>query len=203
MRTFTRIVILFYVMILSVLCGIALLFVTHIVTLAEIIKFIELAYDDMDVRTIVGVVNAALIVLSFLFARIIYGSSEKERTIAFDNPSGRVTVSLAAMEDMVRRVILRIPDIKEVKTGIIATKKSLEVEIRLILRSDINIPEMTAQLQEMVKNKIQDSIGIEEAVVVRIHVIKITTDDAKAKKTGKGEAEERSAPTIPFQGYRA
>ena len=204
MRLFTRIAVLFYMVILSVLSTLALLFVAHVMSLPELFQFIEIAYLDTDIRTITGLTAAGLILLSFIFTRIIYGSYQKERTIAFDNPSGRVSVSLTALEDMVRRVILRSADIKEVRTGIIATKKGLEVDIRLILKSDVNIPEMTAHLQETVKGKIQDAIGIEEAVIVRIHVVKISTDEFKLKKNKGEPPEERPAtPSLPFQGYRA
>ncbi len=201
MRLFTRISVLFYVLVLSVLCGTVGLFVTHIISLNDLYRILEIAYHDTDARTILGLVSAGIILLSFLSARIIYGSYQKERTIAFDNPSGRVTVSLSALEDMVRRVVLRVPDIKEVKSGIIATKKGLEVEIRLILKGDMHIPEMTASLQETVKNKIQDTIGIEESVVVKVHVIKISTEEYKPKKVKGEQPEDRQ--TLPFQGYRA
>ncbi len=203
MRLFTRVAIFFYVLTLSVLCGMMILFVAHAVTLPELNSLIEIAYDDSDIRMVIGIINAALIIVSFMSARIIYGSYAKERTIAFDNPTGRVTISLHAIEDLVRRVMLRMNEIKEVKTNIIATKKGLEVESRLVLKAEVNIPEMTAHLQEMVKTKIQDTIGIEESVVVKIHVIKITAEDLKAKKNKANEDDDRPSPTLPFQGYRA
>ncbi len=202
MRLFTRIALLFYMLMVWLLGATAVLFVTNVLQLSQLYDLLEVMYHDHDYRLVIGLISGILVFLSFLITRLIYGSYHQERTIAFDNPTGRVTVSLSALEDMVRRVILRTPDIKEVRTGILATKKALEVEIRLVLKSDMNIPEMTAQLQEMIKGKIQDSIGIEEDVVVRIHVTKISTDEFKSKKN-QPEPEERPTPTVPFQGYRA
>ena len=67
----------------------------------------------------------------------------------------------------------------------------------------MNIPELTAHLQEMVKNKIQDTIGIDESVTVKIHVIKITTEDVRSKRgKGKDESEDKPIQSLPFQGYR-
>lgn len=202
MRFLTRLAILFYVTVLSITCGIVILFVAHVILLPDLSDLLRRAYDENNLRVIVGLVAAGLVFLSFLFARTIFGYQSKERTIAFDNPSGRVSVSLTALEDMVKRLILRVPEVKEVRSGIIATKKGLEVESRLILKADVNIPEMTAHLQEMIKNKIQDTIGIEEAVVVKIHVIKMVGDDPKFKRQ-KDNSEDKSTPTLPFQGYRA
>ena len=60
---------------------------------------------------------------------------------------------------------------------------------------------MTAQLQDLVKRKILDTIGLEEAVIVRIDVVKIVSDDNKPQR--KIEKKDDFEPTVPFQGYRA
>ena len=201
MSFLTRLAILFYVGVISVVCGVAILFVTRVVLLQDIFDLMGRAYDEDRLRLIVGLVSGGIIFFSFLFARLIFGHHAQERTIAFDNPSGRVSVSLNALEDLVRRIILRVPEIKEVRSGILATKKGLEVQSRIILRTEVNIPELTNHLQEMIKSKIQDTIGIEEKVIVKIHVVKMVTDETKVKRQ-KDEPEERPTPTIPFQGYR-
>ncbi len=204
MRFFTRVAILFYVVTIST-TGFLAIFFAYVVDTPLLIKihyFLDSLKDDMQVRTIIGLVGFILILVSFLFARMIAGFQEKERTIAFDNPSGRVSISLGAIEDMIKRLVLRESEVKEVRPNIIATKKGLETETRLVLKADVNIPEMTARLQELIKGKIQDMIGIEEKVTVKIHVIKIISEEHKSKRE-KDSVRERSEPTIPFQGYRA
>ncbi len=202
MRVFTRTAVLFYMLLVWLVSGLAIAFVAHSITLPQIHEYVGVAYNDNDIRLVIGIISAVMILLSFLATRLIYGNYEQERTIAFDNPAGRVTVSLNALEDMIRRVILSVPDIKEVKSGVLATKKGLEADIRLILRSDMNIPEMTAQLQDLVKSKIQDTIGIDESVIVRIHVIKISTEDIKQKKAKAEMLDAPPAAAVPFKGYR-
>ena len=201
MRFFTGVALLFYVMIISIIGGVTILFVCHVVLLSDVTNYLNVIYSDTHVRTIVGGVGGALIFLSFIFARVISGGRQKERTIAFDNPSGRVSVSLGAVEDLVKRLMYRLPEIKEARLHIIATKKGIDVEARLVLKADVNIPEITSRLQELVRNKIQEILGIEETVVVRIHVIKIVSEENRAKR--KGEAEEKvESTTVPFHGYR-
>ena len=202
MRFFTGVALLFYVMTISFIGGVVILFVTHTILLEDVNSYLSIVYYDMHIRGIAGGVGCALIVLSFIVARIISGGRQKERTIAFDNPSGRVSVSLGAVEDLVKRLMYKLQEIKEVRLHIIATKKGIEVDARLILKSDVNIPDITSRLQELVKTKIQVILGIEEAVIVRIHVIKIVSEENKAKRS-KEEAEERTEPApVPFHGYR-
>ncbi|HOW36002.1 MAG TPA: alkaline shock response membrane anchor protein AmaP [Candidatus Omnitrophota bacterium] len=202
MRFFTGIGLLFYVATITILSTAAILLVTHTFPLEEIDKYLAVAYSDNHIRAIVGGVAAALIFLSFIFARIISGGRQKERTIAFDNPAGRVSVSLGAVEDLVRRVIYKIPEIKEVKSHIIATKKGIEVDIRLILKTDVNIPDMTSKLQDLVRSRIQETLGVEETVIVRIHVAKIVTEDIKSKRSKAESEEKNSDAAVPFHGYR-
>lgn len=202
MKFFTGIGLLFYVATITLVSTAAILLVTHTVPLDEINNYLAVTYADSHIRAIVGGVAAALIFLSFIFARIISGGRQKERTIAFDNPAGRVSVSLGAVEDLVRRLIYKIPEIKEVKSHIIATKKGIEVDIRLILKTDVNIPDMTSKLQDLVRSRIQETLGVEEVVIVRIHVAKIVTDDVKSKRSRVESGEKDSESPVPFHGYR-
>ena len=204
MRFFTRIAILFYMVTVSTLGFLTIILVSLIDApiVQKISYYLEVLASDTQLRIIVGLVGLLFVLSSFVFARIISGARQKERTIAFDNPSGRVSISLIAMEDMIKRLMTREPEVKEGRPNIIATKKGLDIEVRLVLKADVNIPEMTARLQEVIKDKVQEMIGIEETVTVRIHVIKLISEESKQKR-GKGDYPERTETNIPFQGYRA
>ena len=202
MRFLTGVALLFYVMTISVIGGVTILFVTHILLLKEVNDYLTIIYADMHMRGLIAGIGSALIVLSFIFARIISGGRQKERTIAFDNPSGRVIVSLGAIEDLVRRLMYKLSEIKEVKLHIIKTKKGIDVEARLILKAEVSIPDITSRLQDLIKTKIEETLGIDEPVMVRIHVVKIVGDENKAKRS-KTESEEKLEQTaVPFHGYR-
>ncbi len=203
MRFLTHIAILFYVLVISILGGLTIFFALKIISLQEVTYYLQLAYNDEKLSQIVLGVGIALIILSFLFAKLIDGSRQKEKTIAFDNPSGRVSVSLSAVEDLVKRLLQKFAEIKEVKPVIVATKRGLEIDVRLVLKADVNIPEMTSQIQENIKQKVQDIIGLEDNVTVRIHISKITAEEGKSKGKKKGEETTTSDISVPFQGYRS
>ena len=76
-------------------------------------------------------------------------------------------------------------------------KKGFTVNLRLDLRSETSIPDLTERLQELVKNKIREILrGIDEPIVVKIHVAKIVSAEEK-KKSDSAPKE----PAIPFYGY--
>ena len=81
-----------------------------------------------------------------------------ERTIAFENPAGGVTVSLTALEDLIKRLIGQVPEVKEIRPYMIATRKGLEVDVKMVLRHEVNIPELTARFQDLVRRKIEECV---------------------------------------------
>jgi len=204
MKFLTRLAVLFYVTTILFIGVFLLLFVMNQVSFRYVVTFLYVIYSDPQIRWIFGVIAVVILLKNFMFARVISEQQQREKTIAFDNPSGRVSVSLLAMSDLVRRVISKVPEVKEVKSSIAASKKGLEISVRLVLRADVNIPEMTSELQEMVKKKIQSTIGLDEAIVVKVHVSKIIPENGKNKqeKTKDTIDTDESQGNIPFQGYR-
>lgn len=196
-----RLAMAFYVLELMFLGCFLVGFAAHWIDFDLVVNILLVIYYHPKLRMIFIITGAGLLFINYIFARLVSGSQQREKTIAFDNPSGRVSVSLPAMEDLIKRIMSRVPEVKEVKPAISASKKGLEVNVRMVLRADVNIPEMTSKLQDVIKTKIQDTIGLEETIVVKIHVSKIIPEELKYKKSK--DSPDDSQPTVPFQGYRA
>jgi len=146
-----------------------------------------------NLKLIIGVLGGLFILISLLSLNITISRLQREKTIAFDNPDGQVTISLTAIEDFVKKIVRQIPDIKEIRPNIIASKKGIFVTARVILYSDTNIPAVTDNIQNLIKNKIQDILGIEETVTVRVHIAKITHRE-------ETKAPPKKDQTISYRG---
>jgi uncharacterized alkaline shock family protein YloU len=73
------------------------------------------------------------------------------------------------------------------------------VDIKLVLRHEVNIHDLTARFQDLVRRKIEESVGMEGKINIRVHVIKISLEDIKLNKK-----DEFQLPTqAPFHGYRS
>lgn len=155
--------------------------------------------SNTSARLIIGLSGALLILISFSFAQLILGRFQQEKTIAFPTSTGQVTIALSAVEDLVRRLTGVLPEIKELRPNVRATKKgSIVVDLRVVLKSEANIPELTSRLQEIARSKIQEVLGIEEQIIIRIHVAKIIGIEERNRKRRETEKEE---PVVPFHGY--
>ncbi|MDD5255402.1 MAG: alkaline shock response membrane anchor protein AmaP [Candidatus Omnitrophica bacterium] len=198
MRVFTVFGILFYTVIVTLMGATLIILSLNILQINDITDILSYAQFGTNSRIIVGLAGALLILISFSFAQLILGRFQREKTIAFNTPSGEVTIALTAVEDLIKRLGGVIPEIKELRPDVIASKKGIIVDIRVILRSEANIPELTGRLQDITKSKIQEVLGLEEQIIVKIHVVKIITVDERDKKRKDAFREE---PPIPFGGY--
>lgn len=198
MRIFTVLGIFFYAAVI-ILAGIVLIvFSLNLVQPQYVAGFFDFLRNSPNSRIISGLSGLLLILLSVSFARLILGRLQREKTIAFDTASGEVTIALSAVEDLIRRLTGVLPEIKELRPDVIATKKGILVDLRVVLKREANIPDLTARLQEITRSKIQEVLGIEERITVKIHVAKIVPLDDKDKKKKDFEKDE---PTAPLSGF--
>jgi len=198
MRIFTVLGILFYAVVLILIGMILIIFSVNLLQPQDINNLLAYIQYSINSRIIVGLSGLLLIVISFSFAQLILGRFQRERTIAFTTASGEVTIALSAVEDLIKRLAGVIPEIKELRPDVIATKKGIIVDIRVVLKSEANIPDLTSRLQEITRSKIQEILGLEEQIIIKIHVVKIISIHDTDRKRKELEKEES---TIPFSGY--
>lgn len=196
----TTLSVLFYTIILAFLGTLAIAFSIHLIELNDIILKLAYFYDDLRLRLITGISGFLFICLSFSAAQIITGKLQREKTIAFSNPNGQVTITLSAVEDLIKRLSQQLSEIKDAKADVKATKKGIDIRMRVVLRSETNIPDFTAKLQDLISSRIQEVFGIDEPISVKIHVAKIMSIEEKSKKQSEKTQEE--IPTVPYQGMK-
>ena len=204
MNFLKRIAVLFYVTMVLFLGSFILLFVFNYIDVRGVHHLLAMIYHDETLRIIFAISGGVLLLLNYVFYQAFTVSGQKGGTIAFDNPSGRVNISLMAIEDLIKRVIIQTPEVREVKSKISVSKKGLQIKTTLILRAEGSIPEVTSRVQELIKKKVQEAIGLDEPIDVSIFVGKILTDKGGEKRQPKKEKEPKDPEqNVPFQGYRA
>jgi len=199
MRFFSVIGILFYAVVTISIGVVMIIFSLNMLLPQDIFSLLSYAQNSYNSRIIVGLSGLLLILISFSFAQLILGKFQREKTIAFTTSSGEVTIALSAIEDLIRRLSYILPEIKELRPDVRATKKgAIIAELRVVLKSEANIPDLTSRLQDIARTKIQEVLGIEEQIVIKIHIVKIIAQEDKDRKRKDIEREE---PTIPYSGY--
>ncbi|UCB57380.1 MAG: alkaline shock response membrane anchor protein AmaP [Candidatus Omnitrophota bacterium] len=204
MRALAAIVIFVCTLVFAALGGILVALSLDLFTLQNLTDFLRLAFEIENINLIVGGSGLFLIIASICIAQISFGRMQREKTIAFDNPDGQVSVSLSAIEDFIKRLSSGMSEVKDLRSNVVAGKKGIEINVRVSLWADANIPESTESIQAIIKNRIQEMLGIEETIIVKVHVGKIVPKEKRRfKKKGK-EKEKEDVQTqerfAPFQG---
>ena len=155
-----------------------------LVTLPEVVNNVtQFYYSFSSSAAIIGIVGALLVSISLLF--VIHSLEEvfkAEKGILFSGSSGMTTVSFSALEDIIKRAGSQFLDIREIKPRVITKRKGLDISIRIVFYSGINIPEISERLQSSIKNQLRHVLGIEDEIKVNIHVAKIIERSKKELK---------------------
>jgi len=154
--------------------------------------------EDPNLKLVLGGIGVLIILIGLVIINTRMGKMQMSDTIAFENPEGQVTVSLSAIEDFIKRSIDHMSEVRELRSKVTAGKKGISVECRATILAESNIPEITERIQNLIKKKVHDMLGVEEKINIKVHITKIS-------QKGKGEQDqyppkehEESSRRMPF-----
>ena len=185
-----------YTLIFLVIGGILISLSLNLLSSEEVIGIVNHVYTHSDTQLVLGVIGTIFLLIGFLMVRINLGRVQGEKTIAFENPEGQVTVSLSAIEDFVKKSVRHLPEVKELRSSVTANKKGINIVCKAIIFADSNIPEITERIQGIVKSRVREMLGVEETINIRIHITKISSPEKDETKPPK-EYKETSR-RMPF-----
>ncbi len=184
MRVFNIVAIFIYTLLFSMIGAILIALSLRTESLDSIITGFTYLSHMENIRMGLALTGAGLILVNISIAQLSIGKLKRHKTIAFENPYGQVTLSLSAIEDYIRKLTNSMTEIKEIRSNITAGKSGIEIVARAVLYSDINIPDVTEKIQNVIRLRLQEMLGIEEKVTIKIHVTKIVQ-----REKGKIKAE--------------
>lgn len=203
MRLFMRIITIAYMVIFTALGAWLAAFAMHLVPVDSVAIFFQTIYDDQQLRAVCGLVGAGIIVFNLMVFQLAWARFQRQRTIAFTNPDGQVTISLSAIEDFIRRTARQVSEIRDLRSDVLASKKGIEITTRVSLWSEAHIPEVTEKIQGLIKARVQEMLGIEDPVWVKVHVAKIVArEEESAPAKPREETVEPPADWMPRSEFR-
>lgn len=128
-----------------------------------------------------GSYETALILLAFFFLAgviLIWRGIYKvnKHAVLQEGMLGQVRIALSAIETLAEKVVLDQKGIKEANAVVEEASKGICVRIRTAVTPDVNIPQLSQNLQSLVSEKILEVTGIE------VHDIRILVESISAQK---------------------
>ena len=192
MRFLGGLTLFFYTFVFLAVGGFFIVISLNLITQETIDMTLNTIYVTPNARLCLGISGVLLIFISILVMQIALGKLTREKTIAFENPDGQVTISLSAIEDFIKRTLKQMPEVKELRPNVRATKKGITIINRVTLFSDISIPETTEKIQNLVKTRVQDMLGVEEPINIKVHVVKIAHNEEASKSIRKDDKPQQT-----------
>ncbi|MCM8773514.1 MAG: alkaline shock response membrane anchor protein AmaP [Candidatus Omnitrophica bacterium] len=140
-------------------------------TITNYLKNVVLS--DIYLRIDIFLLGILLLFIVLRALQIIFNHLFKEKKITAITQNGEVSITLKALEDIVRKC-LENENISQTKTRIISAKKKIDVEVILSLKSKTNLSDFTYELQEKIKNELQGILGTDKEIKIKIEVKKIS-----------------------------
>ncbi len=94
---------------------------------------------------------------------------------------GEVAISIAAIENMVLRVVQQTQGIKDVSRQVSFTQDGLVIGVKIRVMPDVGMPGVTGELQAKIKQYVEEITGV-TVHEVKVMVDNIVTDQAPSKK---------------------
>ena len=119
-------------------------------------------------------------------------NQKKKNTILVDTNHGKIQIAAETIENTAKTVVKDYEEIKDVQVKMVKEKRGIKVYMALLVLPNTNIIELSAKVQDEVKEAIEDTTGVK---VNNVDIkIKNITESRKVKAKIK-EAEESKETT--------
>ncbi|HHY95384.1 MAG TPA: alkaline shock response membrane anchor protein AmaP [Firmicutes bacterium] len=115
---------------------------------------------DPQWRLALGAVGAVFFAFSVRFLTLGFQSRHGGRAVVHETPLGDVRVSLAAVENLVRRVARQTVGVRDVKAWVHYAPAGLVADVRLVVSPDVNIPKTSQDVQKSICDYVRDVVGV-------------------------------------------
>ena len=139
--------------------------------------YLQAALNDQN-RVMIGIIAVLVLIfaLSFLILNWKQNSSDGDGILVQEGLLGEVSMTVAAIKLLIMRSIRQIDGIKDIRPEIKRDKSGLSVKLHMMINPELNVPEVTAATQKIVKEQLENIGGLQ------VNAVKVRVDDFKAGK---------------------
>lgn len=174
MSYFDRVLLFFYSLLITILLMVSVPVIAGWWTVP--LKFLSDIIQQPE-NGIVLWTSLALLILCGL--RLAYASVNRRpspnKAVVHELKLGQLHITLPAIEGLVKKAVMRVDGIKEVKVQIVPDPEGIAIALNVVVTPDINIPQITEQIQQNVRDYILEVTGI-TAHNVKVMVENISTN---------------------------
>lgn len=169
MQSIWRLLLFVYNLLLIIVAGLA---VAASLGRPEPLAYIELALSTPQNRIIVGIVGVILLVLGVLVFLSTIKLEPRTKSIEVERSlAGEVSITIPAIKIIIMKAVKKVEGIKEIRPVVTNGADGLQVYLHMMINPDISVPELSKNVQDVVRKYLEDIGGLKVAEV------KVLVDD--------------------------
>lgn len=173
MGIFDRVVLTLYTFCLGVIS--ALVFTMAMGWLVPL-ELLRTSLNNVNGRWLVGSLSFVSFVASLRLLLSGVRRYHGRHWLTHEAELGTVTISLGAVENLVKKAARQVKGVREVKAAVrVLRREGIAVQLRAAVSPDLSIPDVSSELQKTVRNYVQNVVGVPVANV-RVFVQSIAGD---------------------------
>lgn len=130
---------------------------------------------DLNNRWILGLTATLIFFISLTLFLRSFKSKPVKYTVVNETSLGQINITLPALEQLILKVAKSIQGVREVKPTLKIITGGIAVMLKVQIIPDINIPQVTAELQEAIKAYLLKTVGT-SVQEIKIQVTRISWD---------------------------
>lgn len=141
-----------------------------------VIQYLKSTQTLTNISLIVSVVLMLLAVKSIFFPSYAKEKEQKSEGILLENETGKLLISIETIENLVKGVVGGFPNVKNVNCKVKLDKSvnNVVIDLNLVVASETVIKELSANLQNKIKEVIKTTTEIEvKSIDIKIKNIEV------------------------------
>ncbi len=146
----------------------------------DVVKDVQRLYEH---RFLAGLIGFFFLCVGYYAVKTLIKRSYKDEIFVVDSDYGRTSISLAAIEDLVKKTLRKYENIKRYKLKVSVQNKVLTVQANLILWMGKPASEIIEVLQGELQKKLTNFVGLSnENMNIIVKVTKVVESKVKESK---------------------
>lgn len=161
MKIFNLFIKVFSVFAFLTLGSLLMMVALHVVTLDDLMRDLSTVYENPETAFQTFLIGLLFIFIGLAFAKMIIKQTRYAGGLIYTGPLGRTTVSVNAIEDVIRKVLKKYTEIIHFTLKCRGYEKKAELKIRLVIREGVFVPAFSDDLQQEIHSRLEKVLGLE------------------------------------------
>ena len=151
----------------------------QVLSMEDALLKVQYLYENPWQSLEMGASGILFIFVGLLFSKILVKNLRPSDDVVLYGKWGPVSISIQAIDDLVRRVLRKFEVVRPLKVRVDADGNRLEVMANLAVASGWNVEELIHTVQKELGDRIQKVLGGGIELEIAVHIIKIMEDPAR------------------------